>query len=146
MVRSFTKSSWLFRCAPINQGRRRVMDRKQKKDILLNITQLLDQKCAKCEYKYGKGSPSYCKENCSVFEELNNLSSKLINDEHPKKQEVIKKKHGFKTGRWSNEDEFYLIHHAGLFSYEHLAKKLNRYPKDVYNKIWRLKVAKKISI
>jgi hypothetical protein len=70
----------------------------------------------------------------------------LISDEEPKKTEVIKREKGLVTGKWSQEDEFYLIHHAGLYSYEHLAKKFNRNPKDVYSKIRRLKLAKKISI
>jgi hypothetical protein len=114
-----------------------------------NITKLLDEKCATCEFKnkgYGRSSNAHCKENCTVFNELNCLSSRLISDEKPKESTVIKHDEGFITGRWDEEDEFYLIHHVGLFSYMHLAKKLNRTPKDVYNKIWRLKVAKKILV
>jgi hypothetical protein len=99
-----------------------------------------------CEYRFSRGSVSHCKENCSVFKDLNDLSSQLINDESPKKSEVIKREKGLVTGRWNDEDEFYLIHHVGLYSHEHLAKKFNRTPKDIYNKIWRLKVANKISI
>lgn len=122
------------------------MDRKLRKKIIYRINQTLDNKCAMCEYRFSRGSVAHCKEHCSVFKELNNLASMLINDEGPKKTEVIKREKGLITGRWDKEDEFYLIHHAGLYSYEHLAKKFNRTPKDVYNKIWRLKVAKKIPI
>jgi hypothetical protein len=114
-----------------------------------NITMLLDVKCATCEFKnkgYGRSSNNYCKDDCSVFNDINFLSSKLIGDEKPKKSKQIKHDEGLKTGRWDQDDEFYLIHHAGLFSINHLAVKLSRTPKDVYNKIWRLKVSKKIKV
>lgn len=125
------------------------MDRKLKRAINLKITRILDSQCPSCKYCLEKNRIVHCKENCSVFNELNRLSSMLVNDESKEKvlkptiqenlSQVIK-------GRYSEEDEFYLIHHAKYFSKEHLAKKLNRDVHDIYNKIYRLKLANKISV
>jgi hypothetical protein len=51
-----------------------------------------------------------------------------------------------KKGRWSKDEEFYLLNHAKYFPIHHLAEKLNRSYKDVYSKLWRYKQEKKISI
>lgn len=120
------------------------MDRKLKKAINLKITQILDSKCALCEYRLEKNRATHCNEYCPVLGELQEYSSMLVSDE--KKKVISKQENQFNKGRWSMDDEFYLIHHVGLFSNEHLAKKLNRSPKDLNNKIYRLKITKRIPV
>jgi hypothetical protein len=51
-----------------------------------------------------------------------------------------------KNGRWSDEEVLYLLNHAQIFKIDHLARRLNRAYKDVYNKLWRFNQERKISI
>lgn len=74
----------------------------------------------------------YCIKECSVGAELQRLSSILTKNEE--QREPFKTK----SGRWSEEEELYLVNHMKLYSIDHMAVKLNREPQAVYNKIRRL--------
>jgi hypothetical protein len=123
------------------------MDRKEKKAIHLKIVHLLDQNCSTCEYRSIKNSHIYCFENCSIGKELHELASKLVNEKEDiqpvAKQEI--EMDPVNKGRWNSEEETYLINHYKLFPANHLANRLNRPVRDVYNKIYHLKKVKRIS-
>jgi hypothetical protein len=124
------------------------MDRKEKKGIHLKIVHLLDQNCANCEFRSIKNSHTYCKENCLIGQELYQLASKLVSSDKEEIQSVAKQeinKEPVKKGRWSSEEETYLINHYKLFTQKHLANRLNRSKRDVYNKIYNLKKMNKIT-
>jgi hypothetical protein len=123
------------------------MDRKEKKAIHLEITTLLDGNCAGCEYRSLKNSENHCKNYCQVGKELIRLSSLLMKEPTVKEEKTIQEEivDPFKKGRWSKDEELYLINHAKIFKHDHLAKRLNRSPRDVYNKLYHLRVIKKVS-
>ncbi|MEH7490858.1 zinc-finger domain-containing protein [Neobacillus niacini] len=123
------------------------MDRKKKRAIHLRITHLLDSNCKGCEYRSVSSSYLHCRENCPIGKELHICSSKLLGKSIVKimEREDAEYNGPLLSGRWTEEEEFYLFNHADTFTIEHLAKRLNRAHKDVYNKLWRLKKDKKIA-
>jgi hypothetical protein len=121
------------------------MDRRQKKVIHLRIAQLLDDHCNGCEYRSINSSYLHCRNNCSIGKELNNCANMLLGI--PIIKEPVEETTGqLLKGKWSTEEEFYLLNHAKFFTVDHLSKRLNRSYRDVYNKLWRWKKDKKISI
>jgi hypothetical protein len=122
------------------------VDRKQKKSIHLRITQLLDNHCKRCEFRSIYNSHLHCNSNCPIGKELKNCSNTLLGK--PIIEEPVEDENNgpLLSGRWSDEEVLYLLNHAHIFKIEHLARRLNRSYKDVYNKLWRFKQERKISI
>lgn len=115
------------------------MSREEKRQIRLEITELLN-KCQGCKYQYSKGeTPAYCSTVCPVGITMQTLSQKLIQDEKRKisVEPVFEKP--LVVGEWSPEEEFYLLNHINLFQVNHLSIRLNRAPKSVSAKISYLK-------
>jgi hypothetical protein len=119
------------------------MDRKRKRAIHLKITQLLDEHCTSCDFRGKNKSHSHCKHNCPIGKEFAIYSSMLEgtgNDHFAVPEDSLN------TGRWTKEEEIYLINHANIFKVDHLAKTLNRSHGSVWNKLTRLKKAKILSM
>jgi hypothetical protein len=106
--------------------------RKEKKQIRLQITKLLDTHCSSCKERNERRN-SLCLTACPIGKQMRQLSSML-------EQDRISKIEGTKrTGRWTDEEELYLWHHQHILTIDQLAEKLNRDKKSIYNKLWRLK-------
>lgn len=118
------------------------MDRESKKAIRLKISSLLDERCAGCKYKSAYKSNDFCNNYCEIGRELVHLSSQLERPQDVPEKPLSIPEESFKKGRWSKDEELYLINHFKLFSRNHLAKKLNRSTSDIYNKLYRLKMKK----
>lgn len=84
----------------------------------------------------------YCIENCEVSLELQHLSSTLSKQESENHSEDQHEKSEVKTGRWTADEEFYLLNHMERYSVDHLAIRLNRSPQSIYSKIFQLRVKK----
>lgn len=115
------------------------MDRLAKKAIRMSIIKILDSRCRGCMMRTGEGSLEYCSTSCDAFDEIQVLSSQLNSDTPNKVTDYV-------SGKWTTEEEFYLRNHMDLYGVEHLAKKLNREPQFVFNKIKMVRSQKKKSI
>lgn len=107
------------------------MTRKEKKQIRLQIINLLDTHCSSCGER-NESSSSLCLTACPIGKQLRRLSSML--EQGSIAVEEIKKK-----GKWTAEEEFYLWHHRNTLTIDQLAEKLNRDEQSVYTKLWHLK-------
>jgi Zinc-finger len=106
--------------------------KKEKKQIRLQIIELLDTYCGPCNERH-HSMKSACLTTCSVGKQMRQLSSQL-----EEKQICYVTVKGKKQGKWNDEETFYLWNHRHM-PIRRLAEKLNRDQKSVYNKLWRLK-------
>jgi hypothetical protein len=103
--------------------------RKEKKQIRLQITRLLDTHCSSCGER-NESSNSLCLTTCPIGKQMRRLSSMLEQDSV----------HGeLKKGKFTAEEEFYLWHHRDILTLDELAERLNRDKQSVYFKLWQLK-------
>jgi hypothetical protein len=109
------------------------MNRKEKKQIRLQIIQLLDTHCAVCSERTESKS-SLCLTSCSVGQQMQRLSSMLEGkfNSQPSHEDVQKR------GKWSAEEEFYLWHHRHVLTIWELSEKLNRDPELVLARLQQL--------
>lgn len=107
-----------------------VLDRKEKKKIRMNIIKVLDKHCGNCMMRTGH-SGKYCIDHCDVTNDLKKLSKKLN-----VKKDIVEPQ--YRTGKWTNDEEFYLLNHMHLYPLEHLSNQLNRDPQFVFNKMRRI--------
>lgn len=107
------------------------MTGKEKKQIRLQITRLLDTHCSSCGERSERKN-SLCFTDCPVGKQMRHLSSML--EQESITVEKIKKK-----GKWTAEEEFYLWNHRNTLTINQLAEKLNRDEQSVYTKLWHLK-------
>lgn len=106
------------------------MERLAKKQIRMSIIRVLDSRCQTCMMRSGHNG-QYCLKECEVTTQLQKLSSQLPKNENVNDSE-------YRTGKWSNDEEFYLLNHMDHYSIEHLSRRLNRDPEFVCNKKKRL--------
>jgi Zinc-finger len=120
------------------------MTRKEKRAIRLEIINLLDEKCKRCQYSRGYQN-KICIEDCPVGYEFQSLSQRLLVS---KKKGSVDKKIEFdpenksKRRPWTEEEDFYLLNHDGIVPRDHLAKKMNRTVHSVNSRIQLLKKLK----
>jgi predicted Rossmann fold nucleotide-binding protein DprA/Smf involved in DNA uptake len=105
--------------------------RKEKKQIRLQITRLLDTHCSSCGER-NESSSSLCLTTCPIGKQMRRLSSML--EKNSFSPEVFKKK-----GKFTAEEEFYLWYHQHILTIDQLAEKLNRDKQSVYKKLLQLK-------
>jgi predicted Rossmann fold nucleotide-binding protein DprA/Smf involved in DNA uptake len=105
--------------------------RKEKKQIRLQITRLLDTHCSSCSER-SERKDSLCLTNCPVGKQMRHLSSML--EQNSLFTEAVKKK-----GKFTAEEEFYLWHHRDVLTLDELAERLNRDKQSVYKKLLQLK-------
>lgn len=120
------------------------MTRSEKRAIRLEIIKLLEEKCKRCQYSKGYQN-KICIEDCPIGYEIQSLSHRLMNGE---KEEVVGNKVEFdpesksKRRPWTEEEDFYLLNHDGIFPRDHLAKRVNRTVHSVNSRIQLLKKLK----
>jgi hypothetical protein len=103
--------------------------RKEKKQIRLQIINLLDTHCSSCKERNERRN-SKCLTDCPIGKQMRHLSSMLEQNSA----------HGeLKTGKFTTEEEFYLWHHRDILTLDELAERLNRDKQSVYFKLWQLK-------
>ncbi|UII56685.1 hypothetical protein LS684_04260 [Cytobacillus spongiae] len=110
------------------------MTREEKREIRIKIHQVIEKDCKGCPIRYHEQA-QMCNSLCPVGEELQLLASNLIGDDYRLQRKKNKRPEDVHKGRWNEEEELYLLHHMDLYPTDHLAKKLNRHPQSVYNKI-----------
>ncbi|MCX8047303.1 MAG: zinc-finger domain-containing protein [Anoxybacillus gonensis] len=101
------------------------MTREEKKQIRLQILQLLD-KCTGCKERH-HGTQSVCIISCPIGKQMQQLSV-LLSKESPR----------IKRGKWTEEEEFYLWQHKDIFDISELAARLERSELSVYSKLRQL--------
>lgn len=117
------------------------MDRQEKRMIRLSINDILESECKVCEYNLiGREGYLHCVRECPVGKNLQSLSNKLLEDKKGvRKRKVYEKEpEPYQRGPWSSDEEQYLINHVPYFKPMHIAKRLNRSPNTVYQKIYSL--------
>lgn len=121
------------------------MDRKEKRKIRLDIIQILNDECGNCVYKKDNQFNIMCHRFCTFGKQMQELQAKLeITAEEINVQAITKQPiKPYKKGRFSPEEEFYLIHHMDLYSLTHLANRLNRSLSSVSLKVKQLRKKKK---
>jgi Zinc-finger len=110
------------------------MNRREKKHIRLQISQLLDTHCALCDER-NDGKDSKCLTTCPIGKRMQALSSQLEQHEthtNPNVEPPSKK------GRWTAEEELYLWNHRQILSISQLAARLERDRNAVYLKLRQL--------
>ena len=120
------------------------LDRKEKRKIRLQIIQILNEECGNCMYRKDNQFNSMCHRFCTFGKNMQQLQAKMEAKEEEKlqqaKEQPIKK---FHKGRFTPEEEFYLLRHMDLYSLTHLANRLNRSLSSVSLKIKQLRRKKK---
>lgn len=118
------------------------MNRLEKKNVRLNMIRILDTRCRGCEMRSDYDAHRFCIENCDVSLELQHLSSTLLKQEPENHSVDHQEKNEVKSGRWTSDEEFYLLNHMSRYSVDHLAERLNRSPQSIYSKIYQFRVKK----
>ncbi|TYS50112.1 zinc-finger domain-containing protein [Bacillus infantis] len=109
----------------------------EKKEIRIEINNLLSSECGTCEYRTGYDHMSYCIRECPIGRKMQELSSRLVRDS---KQTLMPlEERPLKAGSWSKEEELYLLNHSRHFSIAHLAMRLRRSPSTVTAKLHSLR-------
>ncbi|MGG3965000.1 hypothetical protein [Heyndrickxia faecalis] len=117
------------------------LTRKEKREIRLEICHHMDLYCKSCQIRGNKKinhNTIYCRKNCLVGALLQDLAFKLIEDEKQLDYSLAK------TGTWTEEEDFYLIHHASLYDDEHLARRLSRTLFSVHRRMIHLNLLEKV--
>lgn len=117
------------------------MDRDRKREIRIKINDLLDNECKHCEHYSWANHQDYCSRECKVGHEFFKLSRQLLlhdieNSNVDPEQEVSIP---LKVGKWSHDEEVYLLNHSRFFNANHIAQKLNRSKSSVNYKLHQLR-------
>ncbi|PKG23929.1 hypothetical protein [Niallia nealsonii] len=119
------------------------MDKGEKKKIRLEIIGILNTECSNCPYLKDNQFNKMCHHTCTFGKRMQELQVKM----ETKAEEVkVMKKQSVKPynkGRYTPEEEFYLLHHMDLYRLTHLANRLNRSLSSVSLKIKQLRRKKK---
>lgn len=118
------------------------MNRKDKRQMRIQIHNLIESECKGCEQKSISGSFKYCQNECPVGKRLKSLSASLEKEKRKLKSDEDEYKE-LKTGTWSDEEELYLLNHYPYFKIMHIAMRLNRAPRTVSVKLHSLKKQQK---
>ena len=110
------------------------MTKEEKRHIRMQVIQMLDQHCQQCEY-YSKlnSCMSVCRQ-CPYGQRMQELTRPLWEgcDTDPYFRST-------KAGRWSREEDFYLIHHYDVLPIEALSARLGRTAESIEKRIAELK-------
>lgn len=96
-------------------------DRKERKKIRHNINEIMKQSCEDCPLVKGMSQNIryvYCGTECAVGQKLQGLGNQLLTLEDEKAE-------------WTEEEDYYMVHHFSTQSKNHLAKKLGKSPDQV---------------
>lgn len=111
--------------------------RQEKKEIRIEINNLLSSECGACEYRNGYDNMTYCIRECPIGQKMQELSSRLVGN--LKKFDESFDERPLKAGSWSKEEETYLLNHSKHFSTSHLAMRLHRSSPSVTAKLHALR-------
>jgi hypothetical protein len=117
------------------------LTRREKSAIRKEICMTLDRECRGCEFNKTNafiGKNEQC-EGCPVGIRLHVLSRNLVEDE--KKKPNVTAKLSITSnfhGSWTEDEDFYLLHHYQLYDHVHLSKKFNRSPLSIKRRIIKL--------
>jgi hypothetical protein len=93
------------------------MTREEKKLIRLQIIGLLDQ-CQGCPNRYTTNASIHICPSCPIGQRMQELGKKLDQN-----KTIFD---GEKRRGWTEEEDFYLIHHYGVLPVDRIAKRLGR--------------------
>jgi hypothetical protein len=93
------------------------MTREEKKMIRLQITKLLNQ-CQGCQYRSKENACVRICPSCPVGQRMQELGKKL-----DQSKTIFD---GEKRRGWTEEEDFYLLHHYGIAPVERIAERLGR--------------------
>lgn len=117
----------------------KLLERSRKKRIRVLIHDTVEENCKGCKENCSSlgWKNEVCLTKCPVGQMLQSLSIKLVGDEA--KGTYVSTGEPIKKGRWTEDEELYLVNHAHLFAPMHLAVRLNRSPQTVNHKLWALR-------
>jgi hypothetical protein len=107
------------------------MTRQEKKMIRMQIHNLLEENCQKCQHRYKTNACVRICPSCQTGRRIRRLGRKL---EQNKK--VI---NGKKRRSWTEEEDFYLIHHYSIVPVKRIAERLGRTPMAVIRRAYVLR-------
>lgn len=115
------------------------MDRLEKKKLRLEIEKILDEDCRTCPFNKDAEYYHHCRNICPSGLKMQAITDELaagkLNIYAPTTQE----RHKPRCGRWTKDEELYLVNHLKHFDVAHIAKRLNRDETSVWAKIQRLR-------
>jgi hypothetical protein len=115
-----------------------VLSRDEKREIRMKITDLLDQHCRSCPN--GKEHHKNVCLGCSVLSQIQCLSKQLF-DKNNNSEKVLGV---VKTGKFTEDEDLYLMNHISHFDVDHISKRLGRTTRSVNVRLNYLKQFKNI--
>jgi hypothetical protein len=106
------------------------MTRDEKKSIRLQLIELLDS-CDGCQYRYVMNVGVKICPSCAIGQRIQRIGKQLGQDE------IFYD--GPERRSWTEEEDFYLIHHYGVLPVDRIAKRLGRTTKAVIRRAFVLK-------
>lgn len=116
----------------------KVLSRDEKREIRKKITDLLDQYCQSCPNRK-EFHKNVCL-GCSVLSQIQCLSKHLF-DKNNNSEKVLG---GVKTGKFTEDEDLYLMNHISHFDVDHISERLGRTTRSVTVRLNYLKQSKKI--
>jgi hypothetical protein len=106
------------------------MTRDEKKSIRLQLIKLLDS-CDGCQYRHKENAGVKICPSCAIGQRIQRIGKRLGQDE------IFYNVPGRRS--WTEEEDFYLIHHYGVLPVERIAERLERTEKAVKQRAHVLK-------
>jgi hypothetical protein len=111
------------------------MTREEKKLIRLQIISLLEQ-CQGCKFRSVTNAGIHVCPACPIGQQMQELGKKL-----DQSKTIFD---GEKRRGWTEEEDFYLLHHYGIAPVERIAERLGRTPMAVIRRAYVLRKGGKI--